>query len=140
MKSELSKAKRLRIYQRDEYQCWYCGKQLINDTPMSSASSLTVPDIMLLPTLDHLHPRIKGGYDTDENLVTACRRCNSEKGRKTVDEYRSYLSNQLDHCNDVAAWVRGESVVITFWGEGRERLIKQKTQKQSENADIADAA
>jgi hypothetical protein len=30
-------------------------------------------------TLDHLIPRIKGGTDEADNLVLACRRCNSSK-------------------------------------------------------------
>lgn len=34
--------------------------------------------------LDHLIPRVKGGRDTGDNLVPACRECNSSKGGKDV--------------------------------------------------------
>lgn len=58
----------------DGVRCWYCGK-----------------DIGDKPTIDHQHPRIQGGTDEPENLVLACKYCNSQKGGKTVEEYRAYL-------------------------------------------------
>ena len=36
---------------------------------------------------DHLIPRIKGGPDTGENGVWACRSCNSSKGSKGIYEW-----------------------------------------------------
>jgi len=139
MKPIFSKSKRTRIYMRDGYTCWYCGRQLISDTSIASARSLSVPELMLLPTLDHLVPRVRGGYDHDNNLVTACRACNSQKGKRTVEEYRRYLSVQLDFCNDVAAWLRGEAVEVMFWGE-HERPIADtcvSADKAQINADAA---
>jgi hypothetical protein len=37
-------------------------------------------------TLDHVVPRSRGGRTTWENVVTACGRCNREKGDRTPDE------------------------------------------------------
>ena len=38
-------------------------------------------------TVDHVLPRSKGGKNTWENLVAACKPCNQKKGAKTaVDE------------------------------------------------------
>lgn len=45
--------------------CWYCG----------SAEKLSV---------DHIIPQLKGGADGGENLVYACRSCNSSKGSKDL--------------------------------------------------------
>ena len=51
-----------RVYHRDGYKCRYCGKQGI---PM---------------TVDHLVLWEMGGPSIEENLVTACRRCNKTRG------------------------------------------------------------
>lgn len=55
------------IFRRDNHMCQYCG----------SKSNLT---------LDHVHPRARGGKDTWENLVTACVTCNNRKGDRRPDE------------------------------------------------------
>jgi hypothetical protein len=138
-KAILSDGKRRRIYERDQYQCWYCGKQLVAERP-TNGLHLLAPDISLSPTVDHLEARVSGGYDLDSNLVTACRSCNSRKGPKTVEEYRAYLSAQhdtharalkcieagaaeagppyADELRRIAAWIRGETAaIIIFWGE-----------------------
>jgi 5-methylcytosine-specific restriction endonuclease McrA len=58
------------IYKRDNYECVYCG--------CSNQRTLT---------LDHVIPQSKGGKDSWDNLVTACRRCNHEKADLTLEEY-----------------------------------------------------
>lgn len=58
------------IYKRDNYQCVYCQE--------SDKKQLT---------LDHVIPKSKGGKDTWDNLVTACKRCNNEKSDLTLEEY-----------------------------------------------------
>jgi 5-methylcytosine-specific restriction endonuclease McrA len=58
---------RVNIYKRDGYTCVYCG----------ATESLT---------LDHVVPRSRGGRDSWDNLVTACQRCNTEKGDRTPEE------------------------------------------------------
>lgn len=60
-------AKRERIYERDNFQCVYCGEN----------------DVALL-TLDHVAPISKGGDHHDDNLVTACRACNNDKADLTT--------------------------------------------------------
>lgn len=53
------------IFDRDGFQCIYCGSTSYGD------------GVEL--TLDHIIPHSKGGSDCAENLVTACRGCNSAK-------------------------------------------------------------
>ena len=60
---------------RDQYQCQYCGKR---------------PPLREL-NIDHVVPRSRGGDDTWENLVTACRVCNLRKGWRTPDEAGMHL-------------------------------------------------
>jgi HNH endonuclease len=57
---------RVRILERDSYVCRYCG---------AAADSV-----------DHVVPRRKGGSHDDDNLVAACRMCNSRKQHRTPDE------------------------------------------------------
>ncbi len=58
---------RQNIFKRDGHICQYCG----------SRSELT---------LDHVMPRSRGGQSAWDNLVTACKSCNSRKGDGTPDE------------------------------------------------------
>ena len=50
---------RLRVLKRDAYTCAYCG-DVANE-------------------VDHRIPKVKGGEDSLDNLVAACRRCNIQK-------------------------------------------------------------
>ncbi len=59
---------RKNILRRDGHRCQYCGR---GDVPL---------------TLDHIHPRSKGGEDSWENLVAACVKCNNKKGDSNPDE------------------------------------------------------
>ena len=64
------KFSRVNVYQRDHYCCQYCGHRF----PMAQLS------------YDHVVPRSAGGRTVWENIVTACRRCNTKKDNKTCDE------------------------------------------------------
>jgi 5-methylcytosine-specific restriction endonuclease McrA len=61
---------RKNVMLRDAHQCQYCGRR---------------PPVRDL-NIDHVLPRSRGGADSWENLVTACRVCNLRKGWKTPDE------------------------------------------------------
>jgi 5-methylcytosine-specific restriction endonuclease McrA len=64
---------RQNIFKRDGGRCQYCG----------SGHDLT---------LDHVMPRSRGGKSSWDNLVTACKACNSKKGDYTPDEARMPLA------------------------------------------------
>lgn len=64
------------VLRRDSYTCAYCGSQ-----PMHREL-----------TLDHVLPRSRGGETRWENVVTACRQCNGDKGSRTPDEAGLTLS------------------------------------------------
>jgi 5-methylcytosine-specific restriction endonuclease McrA len=63
---------------RDAHQCQYCARR-------PKVSDLNI---------DHVVPRSRGGQDSWENLVTACRPCNLRKGWKTPDEASMRLIRQ----------------------------------------------
>ena len=58
---------RSNVYLRDNYICQYCKQ-------MNSYKDLT---------LDHVIPKSKGGKTEWTNIVSACRKCNNQKGNHT---------------------------------------------------------
>ena len=66
---------RQNVFKRDRQKCQYCG----------STKDLT---------LDHVHPRSKNGKSTWNNLVTACKHCNSKKGDGLPEEAGLRLKQQ----------------------------------------------
>ncbi|KPL18199.1 MAG: hypothetical protein AMJ92_09220 [candidate division Zixibacteria bacterium SM23_81] len=59
---------RLKVFERDQFKCRYCDKQLTRFTA----------------TLDHLQPISEGGDNSFDNLVTARLHCNSQRGSRPV--------------------------------------------------------
>jgi hypothetical protein len=76
--------KRLAIYLRDGFACCYCGEGI------EAGSRLT---------LDHVKPHSKGGVNHERNLVTACLRCNSARGNRSLASFAvaaaSYINGGL---------------------------------------------
>jgi hypothetical protein len=76
----------LNLFRRDLGICAYCAKHY-------SESHLT---------RDHIVPSSKGGTDTWMNCVASCKKCNSKKGNKTLDEvgmeliYVPYIPNKQE--------------------------------------------
>ena len=58
-----SREQRIRIYQRDGFQCRHCH---------------TTRGLQI----DHIWPVCRGGRTVDSNLQTLCRRCNVKKGAR----------------------------------------------------------
>jgi 5-methylcytosine-specific restriction endonuclease McrA len=74
----IAKKRRLSLYERDQYKCRYCGKDLKNDSGNLS--------------LDHVVPKSKGGKNNDDNLVTACAMCQWKKLDKNLCEINMNLT------------------------------------------------
>jgi 5-methylcytosine-specific restriction endonuclease McrA len=55
-------------------KCVFCG---------SAGDAITLE-------IEHLTPKIRGGVDTVDNLAPACRRCNSSKKSRTIEEFAEY--------------------------------------------------
>lgn len=66
---------RMVLYSRDRHLCAYCGQQY-------EPRNLTI---------DHVHPRSRGGKNTWVNCVTSCKPCNMRKGSKTPEEAKMHL-------------------------------------------------
>lgn len=68
--------KKAKVYARTGGRCGYCGIHL-------TAGNFTV---------DHMLPRYLGGSDDLSNLIGACRSCNGSKGKKSVEQYRLWVT------------------------------------------------
>lgn len=68
---------RAKIWDRDGYQCKYCGSQLTRFTA----------------TLDHIRSVKDGGDNSYENLVTACLKCNSKKNHQLLGDFLADTSD-----------------------------------------------
>ena len=54
------------VFARDDWRCQYCGAAAEN--------------------LDHVIPKSRGGTHTWDNVVAACRRCNSKKENRSFQD------------------------------------------------------
>jgi hypothetical protein len=76
------------LFGRDRHICAYCGDHF----PLAGQLSR-----------DHIVPRSRGGVDDWMNVVTACKRCNTHKGSKSLKEakleliYVPYVPNHFEH-------------------------------------------
>jgi hypothetical protein len=76
------------LFGRDRHVCAYCGTHFSNPYMLSK---------------DHIVPKSKGGSNTWENCVTACKECNGKKSDKTLKEaklellYLPYAPNHFEN-------------------------------------------
>lgn len=70
------------VYRRDGWKCAYCGRFMPPHPCSGTHGAISV---------DHKQPRSRGGTDDLDNLVTACKHCNTQKRDKTAEEYANYL-------------------------------------------------
>jgi 5-methylcytosine-specific restriction endonuclease McrA len=108
----LSKELQLRIFRRDKWLCRWCDRPVIFgaamrllDREMKNAdwkgklayyhTHATRADAPLLDELwaviDHVKPVSGGGLNSDENLATACNKCNGRKNSAPLDDWGKRL-------------------------------------------------
>ena len=63
--------------QKGRNKCYYCGRVNSEIEPLKI-------------TLDHIYPRSLGGPTIPQNLIPACRKCNSTKENMTPEQFRAY--------------------------------------------------
>ena len=89
--------RRLALYLRDGLACTWCAATI------ESGATLT---------LDHIIPYAAGGGtwgnggNENSNLLTTCRRCNSSRGRRTIEDFaRSIASYHGVRAEDILAYI-----------------------------------
>jgi hypothetical protein len=86
--------KQSEIWAKTNGRCFYCGVELI---------------YKLNFTVDHIIPRLNLGAEQLDNLVPACRNCNSTKGTKDIEQFRFHLAIQQFH-KDTGIWFSSTQV------------------------------
>ena len=69
---------------RDHYECQYCGRAAEN--------------------VDHVVPRSRGGTHSWDNVVAACKSCNSRKENRSIDEVGYRLRRRPEPPHD-SVWI-----------------------------------
>jgi len=80
--------------------CHYCDKK----TPRPGTKAGTATHI------DHKIPQSKGGTYAPENLVIACKRCNTEKGNR---DYIAFLESRADQARKQL--FRLDQLIVAFY-------------------------
>jgi hypothetical protein len=81
------------IYKSWDYKCGYCED--------------------VATSLDHIVPRFKSGSSNRNNLIPACRRCNSNKGSTAVEQwYQQQEFFTQVKMERIKAWMSQEVVDI----------------------------
>jgi 5-methylcytosine-specific restriction endonuclease McrA len=104
----LSKASQLRIFQRDGWLCCWCKKPVIfapvmkylelelrnagNHEPLAYYHAHWTRNTSPLldelgAVIDHVEAFVTGGADTEDNLCTACAKCNGRKSSAPLDKW-----------------------------------------------------
>ncbi len=105
---------RIPILKRDEYMCAYCGRR--GDT------------------VDHITPKSQGGTEDESNLVACCKRCNSRKGDRTLEEsgmtfWKGYDIEKLQYNTNITPPSSSSSS-----SSSSEEVIKKDVKKRDSTA------
>lgn len=103
----VTKRLRFEVLRRDGFACRYCGAK--------------APDVEL--TVDHVTPRALGGQDVPENLVAACRPCNTGKSSAGPDEH--HVAQVADDALRWAAAVKEAQARLADDEDALERVAAQ---------------
>src|ERR1700738_3919521 len=113
----VSQAEGLKILERDQYTCRYCG--------LDGKASF---EYALVMSVDFVVPRARKGKKDPGNLVACCRSCNMIKGTKV---YRSFVEAKAD--------VAAQREDVGRGGENRGTLPAAKVAKAPKSAASAAA-
>lgn len=103
-----SKRTRFEVFKRDRFQCQYCGR--------------TPPQVIL--EADHVVPESKDGPSTIDNLVTACRDCNSGKSDIPLDNVPRPLAEKIQEASEKREQIEAYNAFLMEQREAEERQVE----------------
>lgn len=103
---------KIKIYNKTQGKCWYCGKILSLDFNIKNKDYFNI---------DHQNSK----SNKYENLVPACKSCNSSKRNKTLNEFREWASNPYKFTEEQIIYlgsigIKKDKIIIKnlkFYGE-----------------------
>lgn len=126
----VSRAKRKKVFIRDNYRCWYCGCQVYE------FAQCEIRNMKTMATVDHIEARVLGGDHSLENLVTSCLSCNSLKSTRSVEEFKSFIQGRTREGQALKSLRQSKAVIYTLSDEtirdhfdSIEQYLKSKIQK-----------
>lgn len=110
--SNISKGIRNQVYEKTGGKCWYCGENLV----IGTLDNIKGKNLFCVEHMDNF------GGDDIENLYPSCRRCNTLKRDKTLEEFRVWLSAP-SFTDSQVQYLRNHGIELpeinlyVFWGE-----------------------
>lgn len=105
--------KRLAIYIRDGLSCVYCGHSVEDGTKL---------------TLDHVKPHSKGGDNSETNLVTACQKCNSSRGNRSLSQFCKSVADYLNEdADDIYRYINNQKRRKIDRAQAKEIISRRRT-------------
>jgi len=101
------KFSRKNVLFRDRYTCQYCNKLF--------------PSAFL--TLDHVEPISRGGTTSWDNVVTACKKCNTKKANRTPMEARMQTIRNEYKAPHVIHFLHASKSSTSYYQEWQEFLF-----------------
>lgn len=96
-----TKEQEIQVYNKTLGRCGYCG---CNINPHENRAL----------HYDHINPQSNNGSNLEENLLLSCKTCNTQKGKKSITEYRAYLKQKLNK----ATWIFFYEILnYSFYGQ-----------------------
>jgi len=95
-----SQSKRHSFFEKHDFTCFACKCKASAVKTMASNNTLQYvindnPSWFL--TLDHKHPRSKGGSGRFENFLVLCNKCNQRKANKPLEYLLHIVANNIPH-------------------------------------------
>ena len=123
MSKGVGTTKVLAVSMKTDGHCGYCGRKL----------PLEGEDVHV----DHMTPRGQGGTNQVSNLVLACKRCNSVKGGKDVEEFREYIFGSAANTIENALVPRMLYLRSTVDGDALDRVVVRLAEAAEEMTQMA---
>ena len=130
MSKSISKEIQLKVWNRDNWTCKYCGEpvffaptlKLLNETspnhgyyhPHGKADSILTLFQWRWASIDHIFPHSKGGEDSEENYVTACWECNLKINDMTTKQGKP-TPNKMNENAKIVNWDGLSSLYLKLW-------------------------
>lgn len=113
-RKSITKEMRMKVYNKYNHHCAYCGCEL---------------DLKEMQ-IDHLYPIYKGGVDTIENYMPACRMCNFYKSTFGLEDFRKRIFTLNDRLEKIFIYrlakkyglIKEENKQIEFYFEKRKQV------------------